>query len=515
MLGCRDALRPSALSREEARAIMDDVSRRNLAYEPLTEHDDTMMQRVVAYYKEHGTAGDVMEAYYLQGSVYRDLREAPRAMEAFMNGINAADTTSADCRYDLLTRLYGQKCDLLYKQSLHQQSAEAEQKFYDYAVLAKDTLFMVVAQWKRLGRCFVCCDYQTVADECWDVLEESKRLGLYDYGTSWLPTSILANMELGRVEDAAKLLSIYEQHSGCVDMATHESSFPIYYYAKGRVLAATGQLDSAVYFYRRELEARDWNNREAAYRGLHEAFEKMGRADSALKYARLQCEAVDSAYQEKLSQSVLNLHEMYDYTRLQTENNRKELQLQESRRKALYTWCILAFVIVSGLFLFFYLRSLYKQRIASAELRLERANTELEERENNLAALRDELARVEDEKERLRLTGEVEQAERETEEQRKVVMDDQEKLDELRRRAKMNSKTLRQQNCTMPLFQYMLCKTKENSIATERDYELIQRALLEKDAGLLHPRQGRRRRGQRPPPQQPLHRLERCGKNHD
>ena len=230
-------------------------------------------------------------------------------------------------------------------------------------------------------------------------------MGLYSYGASNLCTSILANMELGRVEDAAKLLSIYEQHSGRVDMATHESSFPIYYYAKGRVLAATGQLDSAVYFYRRELEARDWNNREAAYRGLHEAFEKMGRADSALKYARLQREAVDSAYQEKLSQSVLNLHEMYDYTRLQTENNRKELQLQESRRKALYTWCILAFVIVSGLFLFFYLRSLYKQRIASAELRLERANTELEERENNLAALRDELARVEDEKERLRLTG--------------------------------------------------------------------------------------------------------------
>ena len=90
MLGCRDALRPSALSKEEARAIMDDVSRRNLAYEPLTEHDDTMMQRVVAYYKEHGTAGDVMEAYYLQGSVCRDLREAPRAMEAFLNGINAA-----------------------------------------------------------------------------------------------------------------------------------------------------------------------------------------------------------------------------------------------------------------------------------------------------------------------------------------------------------------------------------------------------------------------------------------
>ena len=487
MLGCRDALRPSALSKEEARAIMDDVSRRNLAYEPLTEHDDTMMQRVVAYYKEHGTAGDVMEAYYLQGSVCRDLREAPRAMEAFLNGINAADTTSADCRYDLLTRLYGQKCDLLYKQNLYRQSAEDEKIVYKYALLAKDTLFMAASQWRRLGKCFAFSDYQTVADECWDVLEESKRMGLYSYGASNLCTSILANMELGRVEDAAKLLSIYEQHSGRVDMATHESSFPIYYYAKGRVLAATGQLDSAVYFYRRELEVRDWNNREAAYRGLHEAFEKMGRADSALKYARLQCEAVDSAYQEKLSQSVLNLHEMYDYTRLQTENNRKELQLQESRRKALYTWCILAFVIVSGLFLFFYLRSLYKQRIASAELKLERANTELEERENNLAALRDELARVEDEKERLRLVQEVEQAERETEEQQMIVMRNLKQLDRLQMRqsARTNSLTLRSQYCTIPLFQSMLDKTKTGKIAAVQDYELIQEVLTEKDAKLL------------------------------
>ena len=486
MFGCRDASRPSAIGREEARAIMDDVSRRNLAYETLTEHDDTMMQRAVAYYGEHGTNNELMEAYYLQGSVYRDLREAPRAMEAFLNGINAADTTSADCRYDLLARLYGQKCDILYKQSLHRQSAEEENMVYKYALLAKDTLFMAASQWGRLDKCFAFSDYQTVADECWDVLEESKRMGLYSYGASNLCTSILANMELGRVEDAAKLLSIYEQHSGNVDLATHESSFPIYYYAKGRVLAATGQLDSAEYYYRKELKVQDWDKRQAACRGLHEAFEKLGRADSALKYARLQCEAVDSAYQEMLSQSLQNLHEMYDYTRLQRENNQKELQLQESRRKALYTWCILAFVVTCSLFLFFYLRSLYMQRIARAELKLERANAELEERENNLAALRDELARVEDEKERQRLTREVEQAERETEEQRKVVMDDQKKVDELRRRVRTNSKTLRQQYFSMPLFQSMLCKIKVNSIATERDYELIQGALLEKDAGLLH-----------------------------
>ena len=484
LLGCNPSPQPAAMNKAEARAIMDDVSRRNLTYEPLTEHDDTMMQHVVAYYKEHGTAGELMEAYYLLGSVYRDLHEAPRAMEAFLNGINAADTTSADCRYDLLTRLYGQKCDILYKQSLYKQSAETERMVYKYAAHAKDTLFMVVAQWGRLGGCYAFNDYQTVADECWDVLEECKQLGLYDYGASRLCTSILANMELGRVEDARKLLSIYEQHSGYVDLKTHECSFPIYYYAKGRVLAATGQLDSAEYFYRRELAvAPDWNNRQAAYRGLRLVFEQMGQKDSVCKYAPLQCDAVDSAYQEMLSQNLQNLHELYDNNRLQMENNRKELQLQESRRKAQHTRFALAFVVVCSLFLFFW----YKQRLTTAELKLERASAELEEQENNLAALREELANVVDERERLRLAQEVEQAERKTEEQRRIVMKGQEKLDKLqmRRRERTNSMTLRSRYSPTTLFQSLLGKIKTGKIATEQDYELVQEALIKDDAELL------------------------------
>ena len=486
LLGCNPSPQPAAMNKAEARAIMDDVSRRNLAYEPLTEHDDSMMQHVVAYYKEHGTAAELMEAYYLQGSVYRDLHKAPKAMEAFMNGINAADTTSADCRYDLLARLYGQKCDILSKQSMHQLSAETEKMVYKYAALAKDTLYMMAAQWGRLGKYYANCDYEAVANECWDVLEECKQMGLYDYGAKNLCTGILANMELGRVEDAQKLLSIFEQHSGYVDLKTHECSFPIYYYAKGRVLAATGQLDSAEYFYRKELAvAPDWNNRQAAYRGLRLVFEQMGQKDSVCKYAPLQCDAVDSAYQEMLSLNLQNLHELYDNNRLQMENNRKELQLQESRRKALHTRFALAFVMVCALFLFFYLRSLYKQRLTSAELRLERAYAELEERENNLAALREEMANVVDERERLRLAQEVEQAERETEEQRIIVMQDQKRLDALRKQAKKESETQREHFCTTPLFQSLLQKIKNNRAATEQDYELVRDALLEMDAGLL------------------------------
>lgn len=464
---------------------MDDLSRRNLAYEPLTERDDTMMQQVVAYYKEHGTANDRMEAYYLLGSVYRDLHEAPKAMEAFLNGINAADTTSGDCQYGLLARLYGQMCDLLYRQNLYEQAIEAEGMVYKYAVLANDTMCMIAAQWGRLGKCYAYGDYQKVVDECRNVLEESRKLGVFSYSTKHLCTSILANMELGRVEDAQKLLSIYEQHSGLVNPNNHECSFPIYYYAKGRVLASTGQLDSAEYFYRKELEAQDWNNRQTACRGLRLLFERKGEQDSVCKYATLQCEAVDSDYQAMLSTNLQNLHEMYDYSRLQTENNQKELQLQKGKRKVLYTWWAFIALVVCTFFFILYLRSLYRQKRALAELRLERATARLEEQEKSLAALHQELEAAKDAEERRRLQQEVEQSERETEGQRRAVMESQEELDELRRRARTKSKNLREQYGTTALFQSLLYKARHNGMAVEQDYDDIQKALKENDTELL------------------------------
>ncbi len=469
---------------EEARAIMDDVSRRNLAYEPLTEYDDTMMQRVVAYYTKHGTANDVMEAYYLLGSVYRDLHEAPKAVEAFLSGINAADTTSLDCRYDILARLYGQESEIFYRQSLHKQARDANDKTCYYASLAQDTMYMVAAQWRKLDKCYANCDYQTIADECWSLLEESRRLGMYKHAASNLCTSVLANMELGRVEDAARLLAIYEQHSGQVDLATHECPFPMYYYAKGRVMAATGKSDSAEYFYRKELTADDWDNRQAAYRGLRLLFEHRGLQDSVCKYAPLQCDAVDSAYQEMLSAGLQNLHELYDYSRLQTENSRKEQQLQQSRRRMICIWGALVFVVTCALYTLLYIRAWYRQKITQAELRLNRASADLEERENNLSALREELAKVKDDAERLRLAKEVEQTERETAGQRQAVMKSQDELDALRRHVRTSAKTLRQRYSETAVFLSLLRKARQGETATEEDYDLVMKALAENEEGL-------------------------------
>ena len=475
----------SDMSKEEVQTIMQDVSERNRTYQPLTERDDTMMQRVVSYYKKHGTSNELMEAYYLLGSVYRDLHEAPKAMEAFLEGINAADTTAEDCQYNILARLYGQKCDLLYQQSLHRQAMEEEKNVYKYAIKANDTLMMVASQWERLGKCFVLGDYQTIADESWTVLEESQRLGQYQRAAHKLCTSVLADIELGRLEDARRFLVIYEQSSSDVDLKTYESRFPIYYYAKGRLLAAQGKLDSAEVFFRRELKETDWNNRQAAYRGLRNVFEQTGRKDSAVKYARLQCDAVDSAYQEMLSTNIQNLHELYDYSRAQNDSHQKTMQLEKEHQRMVRVRWVLAFVIMTSLFLFYYIRARYEKRMARAELELEKAANEHEEAEYRLLELQKKLGLANSDEERVELEKEMQLAEEESALQRKRVLDRQEYLDELRRGVRLTKKNLRQRRFDEPLFRTLLRKSKEGQNATEQDYADMVTFLQKKDAGLV------------------------------
>ena len=44
---------------------------------------DSLMKAVVHYYENHGTPAQRMEAYYYLGSVYRDMQDAPRALNFF------------------------------------------------------------------------------------------------------------------------------------------------------------------------------------------------------------------------------------------------------------------------------------------------------------------------------------------------------------------------------------------------------------------------------------------------
>lgn len=101
---------------------------------------DSIMKNVVAYYEKHGTSNERMLAYYMLGCVYRDIHEAPLALEYYNKATEQADTVSQDCDYSTLYRIYSQMGVLFEKQYLFNQEFIAYNKATKYAYMAKDTL---------------------------------------------------------------------------------------------------------------------------------------------------------------------------------------------------------------------------------------------------------------------------------------------------------------------------------------------------------------------------------------
>ena len=119
----------------------------------ITFTSDSVMKEVVDYYDHHGSANERMLANYVLGCVYRDMHEAPMALEYYNKATEQADTTAADCDYGTLYRVYSQMGFLFSKQYLPYQELNAFDKAEKYAYLAKDT-FNAIVNYQNQGEVY-------------------------------------------------------------------------------------------------------------------------------------------------------------------------------------------------------------------------------------------------------------------------------------------------------------------------------------------------------------------------
>ena len=116
----------------------------NKAYVNFTT--DSVMKLVADYYDSHGTPNERMEAHYLLGCTYRDMGEAPRAVDCYLNATGKADTTSVDCDYETLGSIYAQLAHLYHRQLLFSNEIDSHHKAYHYIILSGDTLYALYEQ---------------------------------------------------------------------------------------------------------------------------------------------------------------------------------------------------------------------------------------------------------------------------------------------------------------------------------------------------------------------------------
>ena len=241
------------------------------------------------------------------------------ALHCYHEAISRADTTSRDCDFAQLSRVYGQSAAIFYQQGLYRNALEYDDLSADYGWRSKDTLNALLSYGHKAENYAKLHHLDSAIFIYADVIRQLKENHYYQIGAAF--SCILAKklIDNGRTDGLDLLFADYEQNSGFFDQHNNiESGREIYYYAKGLYLLNISQQDSAEYYFRKELQTgKDFNNQSAAARGLALLYKEKDCPDSVGKYALYYAEMNDSVYTQSVTEEVERVKGLYDYSRQQ------------------------------------------------------------------------------------------------------------------------------------------------------------------------------------------------------
>ena len=334
--------------RNRMRAGLDSINERNRNDQPFTVSD---VQPYVRFFDDHGTPNDRLLAHYLLGLAYYDHGEAPMALECYQDAADCADTTDADCDYAQLARVYGQMAQVFYEQGLYRQQLDYEKQSVKYAWRGKDTLLAL----RNHEQEFLAYKGLGIMDSVIMVIEHVAKeyiaLGYPSDAAITLGGIIRPLIDMGDYDKAQYYMNMYETKSGLFDSHGNiEAGREIYYKTKGLFFLHTNNLDSAEYYFRKEMhDGKDYGNQNSAANGLALLYHKLQRPDSSAKYAIYAYAMLDSVYAQKATKEVERMQAMYDYTRHQKiAQQEKERATTEKSKRQFTIALLLLFVIVAS-----------------------------------------------------------------------------------------------------------------------------------------------------------------------
>ena len=334
----------------------------------ITFTSDSVMKEVVDYYDHHGSANERMLANYVLGCVYRDMHEAPMALEYYNKATEQADTTAADCDYGTLYRVYSQMGFLFSKQYLPYQLLDAFGKAVKYAYLAKDTLNAIINYQNRENAYSYLGNKDSVIAINLHAATMFKQIG-NNYAAA-IAFGCNYNYYVEK-EDTLNALKTFKAYfsTGYEGNSEYEDSKAYVLCQKGTYYMFTAQLDSAYNNLQQSLRlCKSYSIKAATTKALAQYYAKVNQPAMAMKYALQSSEYNDSDLIEARKTQLQQVQAMYDYSRNQEVAKRAE---QKAKRSMQMNYMIVFACVVLFLFLSYVYRkqlALKKKRIAASKL---------------------------------------------------------------------------------------------------------------------------------------------------
>jgi cupin superfamily acireductone dioxygenase involved in methionine salvage len=334
------------------------------AYIPHTS--DSIILPIVEYYEKKRGEGHLMEAYYYAGRVYRDLQDAPQALDYFQR---AAQISSGSIDYRLISKIYAQIATLFDYQDIYDESLKMFKKAYSYTIMANDSAGMVYALRDLAG------SYR--ANTCIDS-------SLYCYQKAYSLAHILHQRFLMDLVQN-QMASLYIQQkkydlawrllrSSLNNLAGHSKSGV--YSIASELYDKTGDIDSATYYYKEILDCGTIYAKQAAHRGLAKIAILEKRPQEALEHLDHYLLCSDSIEKITNIETIRKAQSLYNYQLRERENNR--LIVENSKQKS---WIIIVFAAFLFLFVSFIL---YRENSKRRQLQLSLQLNKLENLRNQL-----------------------------------------------------------------------------------------------------------------------------------
>lgn len=304
----------------------------------ITHTSDSLIKTVVKYYEERKDRERLPETYYYAGRVYRDLGDAPQALEYLQKAIES----TKDCTdYRLISRIYSQTGTLYLYQDTYDQALEVFRKAYQYCLSDKDSIGMVYSL-RDIGRTFTtlnCADsalyYYKGALNYAEQIHNNHLVGVVQAELSGL------YIQLEMYPEAFTAIQCSNKYIKGHNIAPFYAILADYYYY-------TNQLDSATFYYTQTASFDDLYQKQGSYKGLGNIARKKGQYKEAMEYFDKYLICTDSIKDITNTETIRKMQSLYNYQLKEKENSK--LQRQAANYKL---WNILLiFSLLSLVFLF-------------------------------------------------------------------------------------------------------------------------------------------------------------------
>jgi len=368
--------------------LLSEADSMNRNYVPFTT--DSIMLGVARHY-DHWWHPDStrMKAYYLLGCTYRDLNNAPRALENYQRAAELGDTTDT-ASLDRLMRIHSQMSELYMRQRLPEQMLAESRIAADLAWIIGDVRSALILETDHCVYLYNTDKYRECITEALKLYEKYKENGYKKEAPLVYSNCISSYLALQEYDNAKKYIDLYETCSifrtGSEKVIGGLGSLYIY---KGRYYTGVGQTDSAEFYYQKAKHYQNLSNNELLItKGLYKTYALKHQADSVLKYTQLYSDAKEKDFNSGIAEATAQARSLYDYSTEQKIAKQKSAEAENLYKLLLVAFVV--FVLIVSYFLYSHKKK--KQRIRELFQDYQVAIQERKETEEELIEIKKEQA---------------------------------------------------------------------------------------------------------------------------